>query len=63
MKIFENVVKPILKEADTPYDVITTEYRNHGKEICKSLDTSNIKGIVTISGDGLISEVSIYQLS
>ncbi|XP_076056458.1 sphingosine kinase 1-like isoform X2 [Oratosquilla oratoria] len=56
-KIFEEQVKPILEEAEVAYDAVVTERANHAMDLLQKEDLSQWRGIVIISGDGLIYEV------
>lgn len=57
LRVFEEKVEPMLKDADINYKAIVTEYANHGKEIAHHLDVTEWDGIVICSGDGLVHEV------
>ncbi|ESO02544.1 hypothetical protein HELRODRAFT_106711 [Helobdella robusta] len=57
MQVYKKKVVPILKEADVRYQTIETEYAGHAKDLIKNLNLSEIRGIVVVSGDGLVFEV------
>ena len=59
--LFKDIVEPMLKEADVPFEVLITERSNHAYDVVKNMDVSSIYGIVIISGDGLVYEVCINQ--
>ena len=60
--IYETSVKPILVEADVPHEVIITERSNHAYEFVKNMDLNTYSGIIIISGDGLVYEVSFIKV-
>ena len=41
---------------------VTSEYHKHAQELIRSYDLSETDGIVTLSGDGTISEVMFVTL-
>ncbi|KAH7299890.1 hypothetical protein KP509_24G035100 [Ceratopteris richardii] len=56
-RIFQQKVKPFLSAAGVSFTLQETEYRNHAKELAKSMEISQYDGIVCVSGDGLLLEV------
>ncbi|MQL96688.1 hypothetical protein Taro_029368 [Colocasia esculenta] len=57
-RIFRNEVKPVLDAAGIDYVMQETEYRLHAQEIANKLDLMKYDGIVCVSGDGILGEVS-----
>lgn len=53
-KILKNVLNIF---SNTPYDLITTKYKNHPYEIAKTININNFSGICIIGGDGTMHEV------
>ena len=63
-KLFRKLLKPNLENYELQYELIETKYAGHASEEVRRREYSNIGGIVTISGDGMIHEVlnGIYLL-
>ncbi|KAB5533947.1 hypothetical protein DKX38_017033 [Salix brachista] len=66
LKIFFDVVKPLLEDAEvqiTVQEVLIvimlseTKYQLHAKEVVSTMDLSKYDGIVCVSGDGILVEV------
>ncbi|TRY71562.1 hypothetical protein TCAL_13065 [Tigriopus californicus] len=57
LKIFQDLVGPILDEADVPYNMVLTTRSGYGQDLVVNEDLSRWGGIVIISGDGLLYEV------
>ncbi|KAK9681792.1 hypothetical protein RND81_10G028200 [Saponaria officinalis] len=57
LKIFVDIVKPLLKDAETEFTLKETRYQLHAKEIASELDLTKYDGIVCVSGDGVVVEV------
>ncbi|GMH05393.1 hypothetical protein Nepgr_007233 [Nepenthes gracilis] len=57
LKIFVNVVKPLLDAAGIQYTVQETKCQLHAKEVASGLDLTQYDGIVCVSGDGILVEV------
>jgi len=53
-KILKNVLNIF---SNTPYNLITTKYKNHPYEIAKTININNFSGICIIGGDGTMHEV------
>ena len=53
-KILKNVLNIF---SNTPYDLITTKYKNHPYEIAKTININDFSGICIIGGDGTMHEV------
>ncbi|RDD37501.1 Sphingosine kinase 1 [Trichoplax sp. H2] len=56
-KIFKNVPKRMLREAEAEYTLITTERQGHAYDYVKEMKLNQVDGIIIVSGDGLIHEV------
>ena len=63
-KLFKKNLKPSLDANGLLYELIETQYAGHATEVVHQKDFSDIGGVVTISGDGLVHEVlnGIYSL-
>ena len=63
-KLFKNSLKPSLEAHNIGYELIETKYAGHAVEVAQQRELSEVGGIVTISGDGMIHEVlnGIYSL-
>ena len=63
-KLYKNSLKPSLEANDIQYELIETKYAGHAVEVVQQKDLSEVGGIVTVSGDGMIHEVmnGIYSL-
>ncbi|KAH9617978.1 hypothetical protein KSS87_004107 [Heliosperma pusillum] len=57
LNIFVDIVKPLLKDAETEFTLKETRYQLHAKEIAFELDLTMYDGIVCVSGDGVLVEV------
>jgi len=57
-KIFQEEVKPLFEDANIQLEIQETKYQLHAKEIVRSMDVSKYDGIVCVSGDGILVEVS-----
>merc|ERR1712110_966557 len=64
-KLYRKYLLPNLSEQGVPHEVITTDHAGHASEVVSSetFDPDRYRGIVTISGDGLMFEVlnGIYK--
>ncbi|WCJ26945.1 sphingosine kinase 1 [Euphorbia peplus] len=56
-KVFLDVVKPLLEDADVQFTLQETKRQLHAKEVANVLDLSKYDGIVCVSGDGVLVEV------
>lgn len=56
-KIFKDVVKPLLDDAEIQFTLQETQHQLHAKEIAYSLDLTKYDGLVCVSGDGILVEV------
>ncbi|XP_067936065.1 sphingosine kinase 1-like [Watersipora subatra] len=56
-KLFDEKILPMLKEAEMVYQLIVTERNGHGMEIARTIDLTELCGLVIVSGDGLLHEV------
>ncbi|XP_012091504.1 sphingosine kinase 2 isoform X3 [Jatropha curcas] len=56
-KVFLDVVKPLLEDADIQITVQETKHQLHAKEVASTLDLTKYDGIVCVSGDGILVEV------
>ena len=63
-KLYKNSLKPNLEAHQIEYELIETKYAGHAVEVVQQREFSEVGGIVTISGDGMIHEVmnGIYSL-
>jgi len=63
-KLFRKTLKPSLDADEIEYDLVETKYAGHAVEVVQNKEFSDIGGIVTISGDGMVHEVlnGIYSL-
>ena len=59
VQIFQKNVVPILGEADVPYEVLVTSRANQVLEFMQTVDLNLYRGVVIVSGDGLIYEVHL----
>lgn len=57
LKIYFDVVKPLLEDADVQITVQETKYQLHAKEVVSAMDLTKYDGIVCVSGDGILVEV------
>ncbi|XP_064625235.1 sphingosine kinase 2-like [Lineus longissimus] len=57
LTMYKETVAPILSEAEVCYDLVVTDYPNHARDMMTTLDLTVYKGIIIVSGDGLIFEV------
>ncbi|KAK3728535.1 hypothetical protein QZH41_011620, partial [Actinostola sp. cb2023] len=56
LKIFQNHVAPMFREASIDYTLLVTEYAGHAEKIALELNVEDWDGIVICSGDGLVYE-------
>lgn len=59
LKIYKDVVKPLLDVAGIAVDLTITQHPNHARDVLLQDDLSAYDGVVCIGGDGTFSEVSI----
>ncbi|TSX99861.1 Sphingosine kinase 1 [Bagarius yarrelli] len=57
MSLYTGPVLSMLTEANISHTLITTEHRNHARELVRNADLSQWSAIVILSGDGLLFEV------
>ena len=58
LKIFEQTVKPLLKESETDFETHITKHANHALEVMRDMeDITRFRAVVVVSGDGLLYEV------
>lgn len=50
-------MKVMLEKFHLDFEVKTTEYAGHARDIANKEDLSRFTGLVTVSGDGLIHEI------
>ena len=64
IKMFNEVLKPSLESNNISYELIKTQYAGHAKEIVQKKNFKEYRGLVIISGDGLLHEVfnGLYAL-
>jgi sphingosine kinase len=56
-RIFDGCVAPLLEQFGVRYERVTTARQGHAEEAVRKVDLSKIDGIVSVSGDGLLSEI------
>jgi len=56
-KIVWQKVAPVLQEAGVGWEVVFTSGPGHGRQIVSGLDLSMWRGVVLVSGDGLVHEI------
>ncbi|KAG5113935.1 hypothetical protein JHK82_037204 [Glycine max] len=61
-KIFAEQVKSLLEDAQIQITVQETKHELHAKEVARSLDITKYHGIVCVSGDGILVEVSFQDM-
>ena len=52
----------MLGEAEVSHEVLVTERANHATDLVQTLDLTQYAGLVILSGDGLLYEVSVSNL-
>jgi len=58
LKIFEHCVKPLLTESETNFELQITQHANHALELMRDMEEiTQYRGVVVVSGDGLLYEV------
>jgi sphingosine kinase len=63
LKTFNTRIRSFLGEANISYDLIVTTHVGHCQQIIQdSKDLSKYTGIVAVSGDGLLYEVSLHYI-
>jgi sphingosine kinase len=55
--LFKERILPVWSEANIPFKFVQTEYANFAREKIKMTNLAQYKGILIVSGDGLIFEV------
>lgn len=58
VKSFNTRVRSFLGEANISYDLVVTDHVGHCQEVVQKQDFSKYIGIIAVSGDGLLFEVS-----
>lgn len=53
---FERIV-PVWAEANIPDTLFLTEYANHARDQVKKINVSDYRGLIVVSGDGLVYEI------
>ncbi|KAF5742240.1 hypothetical protein HS088_TW09G00284 [Tripterygium wilfordii] len=56
-KIFVDVVKPLLEDADIQITMQETKHQLHAKKVAHTMDLLKYDGVICVSGDGLVVEV------
>ena len=56
-QIFRKQVVPILGESEVAYEAIITTHAKHAEKLVREIDLNTYRGIVIVSGDGLVYEV------
>ncbi|CAI9087604.1 OLC1v1021712C2 [Oldenlandia corymbosa var. corymbosa] len=56
-KVFIDVVKPLMEDANIEITVQETKHQGHAKEVASTLELAKYDGIVCVSGDGILVEV------
>ena len=57
LSIYHSVVKPMFTQAGVEDDLIVTNRAHHAKDVAREMDVEAWDGIVTIGGDGILSEI------
>nr|XP_015797870.2 sphingosine kinase 1 [Nothobranchius furzeri] len=57
LQLFTGHIQGMLTEASVPYTLVTTEHKNHARELVRKADLSQWDALVIMSGDGLLFEV------
>ncbi|XP_068177835.1 sphingosine kinase 1-like [Antennarius striatus] len=57
LSLYNQHIRPMLKEAGIPHTLIITERQNHARELVREADLSQWDAVVIMSGDGLLFEV------
>ena len=52
----------LLAEAEVVHEVLVTERANHATDVVRDLELSHYAGLVILSGDGLLFEVSALYI-
>lgn len=58
LQTYRKQVSTLLAEAEVSHEVLVTERANHATDVVRNLDLTRYAGLVIISGDGLLYEVS-----
>jgi len=58
LNIVQDIVEPMFKKSGIEWTTIQTTHAGHAKEICATYNLSPYCGIVILSGDGTLSEVT-----
>ena len=64
IKMFNEILKPSLEKNNVEYELLKTQYAGHAKDVVQQKNLRVYKGLVIISGDGLVHEVfnGLYAL-
>ncbi|XP_048490327.1 sphingosine kinase 1 isoform X2 [Beta vulgaris subsp. vulgaris] len=57
-KVYVDTVQPLLEDAGIQFTVQETKYQLHAKELAYGLDLTKYDGVVCVSGDGVLVEVT-----
>jgi diacylglycerol kinase family enzyme len=55
--LFKTLLKPMLDDAGTGYEVIVTTGPGHAEEVAKTFDTNKFGAVAVVGGDGLFGEI------
>lgn len=55
--MYHSVVKPMFEQGNVKYGLIVTNRDHHAKDVAREMDLEAWDGVVTIGGDGILSEV------
>lgn len=53
----QDKVAPTLREAGVKMELLVTQHPGHARNMISSADLSEIDGIITVGGDGILYEV------
>jgi len=59
-RIYHKSVEPILQLANVKTKLVVTEHAEHSKNFIMEEDLGQFDAILTVGGDGTVSEVSFY---
>jgi sphingosine kinase len=57
LKVFKDRVIPVFRDSGTEYEVLVSEYRDHVYDVMRRENLARWRGVVAVSGDGLVGEV------
>ena len=60
MTVAARTLLPILHESGLDYEILLTDYPGHAQHVMRHEASAKWRGIVTVSGDGIVHEVIEY---